>query len=241
VFREGSEMLYTRLNELSLMQSTSPDPIDPGEPLSSPEDRRTVYYGESGIITYFVQEVGGPVTDGVATAPSNIQCSVPATLDHQARNLGYETGLEPEEINFLKWQGALSVPEKSISDRLVQVFFECVYPAFPVFERADFAAKYNTGKLSLLTLQAVYLISATLCDEDILRRAGFKDRGAARKAFHRRAKALYDADYESDKVTIVAALLLISFCWNGSLDEKDMWHWLGSAIGLAQAQGMQRS
>ncbi|RAH65213.1 uncharacterized protein BO66DRAFT_443203 [Aspergillus aculeatinus CBS 121060] len=56
-----------------------------------------------------------------------------------------------------------------------------------------------------------------------------------------RAKALYDADYETCSVTIVAALLLLGFYWSGPEDRKDTCYWIACATNVAQALGMHRS
>jgi hypothetical protein len=54
-------------------------------------------------------------------------------------------------------------------------------------------------------------------------------------------KDIYDADYETDKITVSQALFLMSFWRAGPLLEKDTRHWLGAAISLAQTKGMHRS
>jgi hypothetical protein len=60
--------------------------------------------------------------------------------------------------------------------------------------------------------------------------------------FYQRAKALYDASYESDAIATVQALYLLSYWWGSPLEQKDMWHWTGLAVGLAQTLGLhQRS
>ncbi|KAG4262707.1 hypothetical protein FPRO03_10070 [Fusarium proliferatum] len=69
---------------------------------------------------------------------------------------------------------------------------------------------------------------------------GFPNRYLASFAFYRRAKALYDADYESDGIATVQAAILLSHRWDGPMEQKDTWHWLGVATGLAQSLGMHR-
>ena len=54
-------------------------------------------------------------------------------------------------------------------------------------------------------------------------------------------KDIYDADFETDKVTVSQALFLMSFWRAGPLLEKDTRHWLGAAISLAQTKGMHRA
>jgi hypothetical protein len=79
------------------------------------------------------------------------------------------------------------------------------------------------------------------CDASVITRAGFESRYAARQELFKRAKALYDADYETDKVTLVQSLFLMSAWWSSPTDQKDTWHWLGAAIGLAVTMGMHRA
>lgn len=155
--------------------------------------------------------------------------------------MGYDPQLDVGEVDFLNSVGAFSVPERKISDQLVKTFSDYVFPIFPIFDSADFLLQYDTGRLSLLSLNAVYLLAVTLCSDDLIAQAGFSNRFMARRTFHKRVKALYHLDFETDKIAIITSLFIISFCWNGLMDEKDMWHWLGAAIGLAQAQGMHRS
>ncbi|RBR05707.1 hypothetical protein FVER53590_29976 [Fusarium verticillioides] len=69
---------------------------------------------------------------------------------------------------------------------------------------------------------------------------GFPNRYLAGLTFYRRAKALYDADYESDGIATVQAAILLSHRCDGPTEQKDTWHWLGIATGLAQSLGMHR-
>lgn len=100
---------------------------------------------------------------------------------------------------------------------------------------------YDRNEASLLVLQTIYFIAVSICDDDLLDRVGFTDRYQARRVFYLRAKGLYDADYEKDKVILAAVLFLLGFWWQGPEDQKDTWHWVGCAISLAQTLGMHRS
>ena len=233
--KEGSENLYARLSELRVSTLRTRN-------LSGTQ---TLYLGESWLLRYVVQdalnvESASSISDS-SPSPTALQVPVPSMLSDEAENLGYETRLDPEDVEVLRVRGAFTLPESSISDLLIQTFFESVYPAFPIFDREEFTQFYELGQVSILVLNAIYLIASTLCDEDVLHKGGFENRNVARKVFLKRAKALYDADWETNKVTLVQATFLMSFLWNGSTDEKDMWHWLGIAISIAQAKGMHRT
>lgn len=229
--KEGSENLYARLSE---------------QTISLPEARsmpggQSLYLGESWLLTYVVQKVINVDTISDTSSTSTLQVPLPATVSDKPDNLGYDTRLDSEEMEILNIRGAFVLPERSVSDKLIQTFFECVYPAFPIFDRLQFAQLYEANELPLLILHAVCAVSCTMCDEDVITETGFESRNAARKVFLKRAKALHDADYETNKITLVQAAFLLSFLWNGSTDEKDMFYWLSIAIGNAQGKGMHRT
>ncbi|RAL66611.1 hypothetical protein DID88_006301 [Monilinia fructigena] len=60
--------------------------------------------------------------------------------------------------------------------------------------------------------------------------------------FYKRAKALYDANYEDDRITIVQALVLMGWYWEGPEDvTKNVFYWSRVATIVAQGSGMHRS
>ncbi|KAF3922795.1 hypothetical protein AA313_de0206969 [Arthrobotrys entomopaga] len=67
---------------------------------------------------------------------------------------------------------------------------------------------------SLLLLQAVLLAGSRVCTNPALMDASGSTTPAA-LTFYKRAKALYDANYEDDRVTIVQSLILMGWYWEG--------------------------
>ena len=67
---------------------------------------------------------------------------------------------------------------------------------------------------SLLLLQAILLAGSRVCSNPQLMDANGSTTPAA-MTFYKRAKALYDANYEDDRVTIVQALILLAWWWEG--------------------------
>jgi hypothetical protein len=145
--------------------------------------------------------------------------------------------------SFLHHQGAFLVPNVHTCYQLFRTYFDYVHPHYPIVDRSEFASQYAdpSNPPSYLLLQSVLFMAAGHCELSILQEAGFESRYHARKTFFQRAKALYDNDHEPDKVTVVQAVFLMSFWWNGPADQKDTWHWLGVAISLALTLGMHRS
>jgi hypothetical protein len=187
------------------------------------------------------------VNDESAASPSSIvkmHYTVPDFMEETAHNIPYAAfnlSFEKKERELLQKKGALSILEKTVHEKLIQTYFDCFHPSFPIVDRGHFLRLYETNSVPLLLLHGIYLVAATHCEQHVITSAGWSSRQAARLGFYQRAKALYDADYESDTTTVVQALLLMSFWWGGPLDQKDTWHWLGCAIRLAQTKGMHRS
>jgi len=140
-------------------------------------------------------------------------------------------------------QDAYKLPPADVVLDLFAAYFAYFHPYYPVVHRTCFALRYqrlDQPPAHLLLLQSVLFAAAGHCKMDVIHRAGYQSRYDARLALFRRAKALYDADHETDKVTLVQSLFLMSFWWNKSTDQKDTWHWLGNAISLAVTIGMHR-
>ncbi|KAL2676430.1 hypothetical protein Neosp_010188 [[Neocosmospora] mangrovei] len=201
----------------------------------------TLYLGEAFSLTFVIKAVCSPSGD-ISSAPK-VHYPIPRSPnDHGVTNTADNpAGLDPDTMAFLRARGALSVPPKEVSDALVLTYFRCFHPAWAVLDRKGFELLYRQGGVSLLLLQVVYLLAATVCDEELLRQAGFADRKDARMSFYSRAKCLYDADYERDSTLLTSVLFLMAFWWQKPRDQKDTWHWLGSSISLAQTLGMHRS
>ncbi|KAI5293111.1 Transcriptional activator of fatty acid utilization [Ascosphaera atra] len=94
---------------------------------------------------------------------------------------------------------------------------------------------------SLLLLQAMLLAGCRVCTNPQLMDASGSTTPAA-MTFYKRAKALFDANYEDDRVTIVQALVLMGWYWEGPEDvTKNVFFWTRVATIVAQGSGMHRS
>ena len=54
------------------------------------------------------------------------------------------------------------------------------------------------------------------------------------------SKALYDCDYEKDKLTLVQSVILLGLWYNDTNDRQGAWYWIGMAISLSQSMGLHR-
>lgn len=176
-------------------------------------------------------------SSGGSTEPLlTVHHPLPASI---AERPGNEPVQQPQAP--LSLQETLLMPAPDILNQLVHTFFHRIHPAYPLFDRESFLQSYYANRASPLVLQTIALLGFTIGSDDLVRAAGFSDRATARKTHYLRAKALYDADYETDRMNLVAVLLLFGFWWAGPEDQKDTCFWVGCASMLAQSLGMHRS
>ncbi|KAF5624645.1 Purine-cytosine permease FCY2 [Fusarium tjaetaba] len=201
---------------------------------------RVIYIGDSANYQYVLHEVGDPFkgSDQNKYWIENLQRSMLDQIGSSTQDALQQIRSEDDER--LRDQGVFQYPEKPIRDELIRVFFDYSCLACPIFYQVEFMRLYKADSLSPLILNAVFFMATLHCSEALLAGMGFPNRYLAGLTFYRRAKALYDADYESDGIVTVQAAILLSHRWDGPTEQKDTWHWLGIATGLAQSLGMHR-
>ena len=101
--------------------------------------------------------------------------------------------INPDDAEFLKRKGALSVHDNTFRNELLKCFIRWVYPWSPVVSldhvvRTISGGNNTSNKMSLLLFQAMMFAGAGFADLTILRTAGFSSRKDARKHFFNRCK-----------------------------------------------------
>ncbi|KAK6464275.1 fungal-specific transcription factor domain-containing protein [Scheffersomyces coipomensis] len=153
-----------------------------------------------------------------------------------------DVSLDSVELEILKLRGAFLLPSHDLSSDLINSYFEHVHPLMPVINRTEFMKKFNdpNDNPSLMLLQAVLLCGCRVTKNPLLLDSKGSNNLAA-LTFFRRAKALYETNYESDPVSIIQTLILIGSYWEGPEDvTKNSFYWTRVAVGLAQGFGFQR-
>jgi len=152
----------------------------------------------------------------------------------------------PDEIAYLEKKGALTVPKGNLRGEMLRAYVEFVHPYMPLLDLHDFLSMVDKrdgskGKVSLILFQAVMFAGSAFVDMEHLRTAGYATRKDARKDFFQKTRILYDFDYESDRVSLVQALLLLTYYYETPDDQKDTWHWMGVATSVAHTIGLHRN
>ena len=149
--------------------------------------------------------------------------------------------LLPEDMNCLQNKQALEYPESTLYEELMKTFLDVVFPMYPIVNRDEFIDQYKQRQLPWILLQSVCFAAATHCPITVLNRAGFTGRRQARFLFYRKAKALFDTGYESNKIIILQSIMLLSM-WGGSPNNYwNFYSWISTAVTIAETIGMHRS
>ncbi|KAK3705618.1 Transcriptional activator of fatty acid utilization [Vermiconidia calcicola] len=214
------------------------------------EAGRVAYLGESSNLSLLVQDRHGTTDVVHYPLPENIR-GARARINE----------LDHVEIEILHQRGAFLLPPRPLCDELVDAYFQWIAPVVPVINRTKFMRRYRDSKNppSLLLLQAILLAGSRVCNNPQLMDANGSTTPAA-MTFYKRAKALYDANYEDDRVTIVQALILMGWYWEGPEGKahetsdfftnarvdlgadvtKNVFYWSRVAVIVAQGSGMHR-
>jgi len=169
------------------------------------EAGRVAYLGESSNLSLLIHDRHGDSDVVHYPLPENIR-GARARLNE----------LDNVEIDILHQRGAFLLPPRGLCDELVEAFFKWVSPVVPVINRTRFMRRYRDSKNppSLLLLQAILLAGSRVCSNPQLMDSSGSTTPAA-MTFYKRAKALFDSNYEDDRVTVVQALILMGWYWEG--------------------------
>ncbi|EMC93932.1 hypothetical protein BAUCODRAFT_124682 [Baudoinia panamericana UAMH 10762] len=144
------------------------------------------------------------------------------------------TSYEPERLPA----EALQLPEKTLVDRLLEMYFGHVNAYFPVVDERRFMAQYDAkdpqNPPSLVLLQAMLVAGAHVFYVG-------DERQAIKATFFRRAKMLVDARFERNRDIVVQACLLLTWHTDGVEDvAANAWLWVHMAATIALGLGMHR-
>ena len=178
-------------------------------------------------------------TSPANTPPASTQPSLPGFVKPFPDRIG------PEEMQYLQTKGALTIPDRELRVALLQAYVDFVYPYMPTIDLNDFLSMIDSedgthGKVSLLVFQAIMFAGSSFVEFSYLKRIGFERRKDARKSFYRKARLLYDFDYEDDRISLLQALLIFTHWYESPNDQKDTWHWMGIALSVATSIGLNR-
>ncbi|KIW14272.1 hypothetical protein PV08_07054 [Exophiala spinifera] len=244
--QEGSEMILVRLTD-----TPQEDNNDLGQDQPTKPTDRVLYFGDESIWSDSLRRARSSksrypaspqlLSTRLLVDSNNIHYAVPPTVKDQPQDIPQDDlDVRQEEMKLLQRKGAFSLPPPNIQRKLLDVYFTWLYPLQPILDKEQFLDDFDRGQAPIILLQALLFAGTTCCDESVVVQF-WPSRRAAQSTLYKRVRALYDADHEQNRVTIVQALFLMCLWWGSPMDKKDFRHWLAASIHLAQVTGMHRS
>ena len=135
---------------------------------------------------------------------------------------------------------ALTLPETSLADELVQAYFTYVNPGYPIVDEDLFMAQYRNRDPAdpppILLLQAILLVGTHVSRQKA-------ERDALKEIFFRRTKYLFDNRIERNRDILVQVALLLTWHSDSADDDvaADAHFWVGVAARIATGLGMHRN
>ena len=187
-----------------------------------------------------------------------------AILDEEPRFLKpLPDCITPEDLEFLRFRGALSIPESGLRNELLRSYIQWVHSFMPVLNLQEFlrcvAENDPSGNVSVLLFQAVMFVGTAFIDLEHLQAAGYSTRKSARNAFFTRLRVsirwrgsfpstylanllsqlLYSLDCEEDRIVILQTVLLMTY-WSDpeNSPQRDIWDWIGVCNTQAHSIGL---
>lgn len=199
----------------------------------------TVFLGESSPLTCVIDESRRSPERGRTRPPkSRLRYTIPVSQDPPAARNNFLRDHKQLLEERLSRDAAFLIPSDALSAILLNAYFTWFHPCFPIVDRAAAYESDVNQTMSPLLRQAMCFIGISLCTDAAFDQTGFEDRYQAKFLFYSRAKAIYDADWESNTITKLQSLFLLSFWRGGPSEERDTRFWLGIAITLAQKRGI---
>jgi hypothetical protein len=180
-----------------------------------------------------------PLPRGLASPTAAPPTALPAYIKPLPARFGHD------DITYLQNKGALAIPDQELRDELLRSYAEYTHPFMPLLDWHKFVRiiDQNNGvqSVSLLLFQAVMFTGIATVEMRLLKAAGYSTRREARRAFFNKTRLLYDLDYEDDSITLIQALLLMTYWRENPNGRKETHHWIEVAVSLAHKIGLHRN
>ncbi|KAJ5893078.1 hypothetical protein N7504_009769 [Penicillium tannophilum] len=169
-----------------------------------------------------------------------------AILDEEPRFLKpLPNRIAREDLEFLRFRGALTIPESGLRNELLRSYIQWVHSFMPVLNLQELlrcvAENDPDGNISVLLFQAVMFVGTAFVDIKHLQAAGYSTRKDARNAFFIRLRLLYSLDCEEDRIVILQTVLLMTY-WSDPENslQRDIWDWIGVCNTQAHSIGLNK-
>ncbi|RFU29310.1 hypothetical protein B7463_g7038, partial [Scytalidium lignicola] len=148
---------------------------------------------------------------------------------------------DEEDMNHLQRKGAFTLPDHSVCDKFLKLYFDCVYPYTPILNRSEFMKNFHQGTYMPFLMQCMLANTIVYASPELLQEAGFLDSGSAQKIVFARAKLLFDYSVERSQLALLQGSIMLSSLQFSVSSGCDYRFWHCNAIRLATQMGLHRN
>lgn len=193
-------------------------------PLSTTTEPGTRHVGESWYATYVLHH-SGPNAAGL---PQLVHRASRTSTGEASRPAGSKA--PPADL-----------PPPYLIERLLEDYFLRFHVFCPILDRVDFLNSVRDGTVSTTLLRCVLYVASIHCNPDTIYRLGFPNRVDAGDDLFGRAFAAFDADEDSDRLTVLLCSYFLHYWFGKPSNHRDALWWLATAIRSAQCMGLHRN
>ncbi|KAK4973179.1 hypothetical protein LTR42_006473 [Elasticomyces elasticus] len=172
----------------------------------------------------------GPPLESPESALNNVD-GIPAHPLH----------LLPEDVKFLEAKHVFECPSKDVLGAMVDVLLNRFLPLYSILSRQELLEQYQHDRMPWILIHACCFIATTFGPDSLVHQAGFTSRKEARYSYYSKAKALFDAGYERNKIVVLQSTIMLTFWGGGPNDYWNTWSWISTAVTIAETLGVHRS
>lgn len=189
------------------------------------------FFGESWYASYLLS----------TAATSYSELHQPVEENHEIAVQGVSNMPDSHQSSLRSSSGEKDMPPRALRDRLIEAYFSRFHLHCPILDRSPFLQQVHDGNVSCTLLRCVLFVGSYHCNPEVFHLMGHSTRLEAGDNLFQKAKASFDADNTSDRITMLLSSFLLHYFWGQPTTFRDCLWWLSSAVRSAQCMGMHRS
>ncbi|OAL30495.1 hypothetical protein AYO20_08714 [Fonsecaea nubica] len=178
----------------------------------------------------------------------------PATTKRQAGGVpsfiaALPSHLEPATVEFLANKGVFEAPSRAVVRQCFSVYWDNIHPIFPVLHPERMTLTSSPAAVSnnkqnprpgLLEVYATIMAVCPFAPVSLLQKLGHNNAQDAQQLYYERVRHLLHCDVESDPISRLQALLLMTQSTEVRDGARDCCFWSGTALAYAESLDLLR-
>ncbi|KAL4809538.1 fungal-specific transcription factor domain-containing protein [Aspergillus unguis] len=145
-----------------------------------------------------------------------------------------------DDLRYIQVKGVLNLPCPATCEKLWKAYFLLVHPIIPILDREQVLQSLHlidsTNKISLLLFYCVMSTAQLFLDAQ----EGCGTISASAQSMFEKARVLHDLHWETDQLTILRSVLLMTYFPRSTRGHRNPGHWVSTAVSVAYRLNLHR-